>query len=308
MIPVFGVWEWKFASFPMLPHRLFAGQRVVAMSFLVAFISGIYFYGLLNYTPVLYLYVFDPDPVSAGIKGMIIILGVTAGAVIPNMLLSVYKERQREILAGCALLATVFGTALVTAHPGNAAQTIAFATISGFGIGAMVACALTTAVTAAPDDSIATCVSLSISIRTVGGSVGTAINTNIFQSKLKDILPTYIAEYAVAAGLPESSATGFVTTFLTVPTNITQVPGVTADIVKQAKLGQRFAYAAGLKWVWYTMLPFGILSIIAALLLGDVTQFMTNRIAAKISHQKGAGHADHPEHRPEPQPERLKGN
>ncbi|EXJ71987.1 uncharacterized protein A1O5_04490 [Cladophialophora psammophila CBS 110553] len=286
LIVVFAVWEWKFATFPMLPHELFAGQRVVAMSFLVAFISGIYFYALLNFGPIIYLDLYNPDPVKAGIKGVIISLGVTAGAVLPNMLLSYYRTRNREILAACAVLTTAFGTALVTATPDNPIRTVAFCTISGFGVGAIVACALTTAVTAAPDNIIATCVALSLSIRTVGGSVGTAVNSNIFDTKLKKFLPTYIAKYAMASGLPASSATAFVQLYLTAPGELTDaaVPGLTAAVMEGAAIGARWAYAESLKYVWYTMLPFGILSCAACLGLGNVGKFMTNRIAANIRH------------------------
>lgn len=268
----------------MVPHELFAGQRVVAMSFLVAFISGIYFYGILNFTPIMYLDVYNPDPVVAGIKGVIIGIGVTAGAVLPNIALSIYKTRNREILTVCAVLATVFGTAMVTTTPNNPVQTVAFCTISGFGVGGIVACALTTAVTAAPDNIIATCVALSLSIRTVGGSVGTAINSNIFSTKLKQRLPTYVAKYAIAAGLPATSAAKFVELFLTAPSTLSDaaIPGVTAAVVEAAALGSRWAYAESLKYVWYTMLPFGLLSIGACLSLGNVGKFMTNRIAASI--------------------------
>jgi hypothetical protein len=268
----------------MIPHELFAGQRVVGMSFLVAFISGIYFYAILNFAPVMYLDVYNPDPVIAGIKGVIISLGVTAGAVLPNMALSFYKTRNREILTACAILATAFGTALVTTTPDNPVRTVTFSTISGFGVGAIVACALTTAVTAAPDNIIATCVALSLSIRTVGGSVGTAVNSNIFGTKLKERFPLYVVKYAIAAGLPMSSATKFVELFLTAPQKITPatVPGVTAAVMEGAKIGSRWAYAESLKYIWYTMLPFGILSIVACLSMGNIGKFMTNRIAANI--------------------------
>jgi hypothetical protein len=232
----------------------------------------------------MYLDVYNPDPVIAGIKGVIIGLGVTAGAVLPNMALSLYKTRNREILTVCAILATAFGTAMVTTTPNNPVRTVAFGTISGFGVGAIVACALTTAVTAAPDNIIATCVALSLSIRTVGGSVGTAVNSNIFGTKLKKNLPIYVAKYAIAAGLPTSSAAQFVRLFLTTPNKIpaAAIPGVTAAVMEGAIIGSRWAYAESLKYIWYTMLPFGILSIGACLCLGNVGKFMTNRIAANI--------------------------
>lgn len=288
MIFAFVLWEWKGATFPMIPGELFAGQRMVAMSFLVAFVSGMYFYAILNFIPVMYLDIYKPDPVQAGLKGVIIALGVTAGAVIPNMMLSVWKNHNREIMLSLAVLATAFGTALVTCTPDNPVQTIAIGTIAGFGIGGLVACAVTTAVVASPDNLIATCVALSLCIRTVGGSVGTAIYSNIFDTKLLQRLPTYVATYAGEAGLPPSSAKPFVELFLTAPQNLTTpagaaaVPGLTAAVLHGATMGSRWAYAASLKYVWYTSLPFGILACGTCLFLGRSSRFMTNRIAADI--------------------------
>jgi hypothetical protein len=284
LLAVFVVWECKFAKFPMVPRELFAGQRIVGMSFLISFIAGIYFYAILNFTPTLYLDVYDPDPIKAGGKGVIIILGVFAGAVVPNMLISTFQSQTRQILLFCALSATAFGTAIVTATPGNPVQTIALCTLAGFGVGALVACAITTSVIATPDNLISTCVALCLSIRTVGGAIGTAINSNVFGTKLTKRLPQDIARYVVNAGLPESSVQMFVELFLTAPNNITQatVPGVNAGVLLAAAHGSRGAYASSLKYVWYAMLPFGMLSCLACLALGNVGRFMTNRIAARI--------------------------
>lgn len=288
MIIAFGGWEWKGASFPVVPRELFAGHRIVAMSFVVAFVAGMYFYGLLNFFPIVFLNVYRPDPVQSGVKGVVVALGVTAGAVVPNMLLSVWKNHNRWILFAGAVLTTSFGTALVTCNPDNPVQTVALATVAGFGIGGVVAMAVTTAVIGSPDDLIATCVALSLSIRTVGGSVGTAIYSNIFGTKLKRNLPKYVATYAVEAGLPLSSVATFVELFLLAPQNLTspvaptEVPGLNAAVIHGATVGVRWAYAESLKYVWYTALPFGILSCIACLLIGNSSKLMTNRIAANI--------------------------
>ncbi|KAK6369656.1 hypothetical protein LTS17_009562 [Exophiala oligosperma] len=288
MMVAFGAWEWKGARFPMVPGELFARHRIVAMSFLVAFVAGMYFYAILNFFPIVYLDVYRPDPIQSGVKGVIVAIGVTAGAVIPNMLLSVWRDHNRWILFAAAILTTTFGTALVTSTPENPVQTVALGTVAGFGIGGVVAMAVTTAVVGSPDDLIATCVALSLSIRTVGGSVGTAIYSNIFGTKLKRNLPKYVATYAVEAGLPLSSVKTFVELFLVAPQNLTlpaaptEVPGLNAAVIHGATIGARWAYAESLKYVWYAALPFGILSCIACLLIGNSSTLMTNRVAANI--------------------------
>jgi len=55
LIGVFIVWEWKFAKYPMVPFELFKGQRVVGLSFAVAFIAGANFFSLLNFWPLTYV-------------------------------------------------------------------------------------------------------------------------------------------------------------------------------------------------------------------------------------------------------------
>lgn len=64
LVAAFVVWEWKGAKYPMVPKELFAGQRVVAVALAVAFVSGMNFYSMINFAPLTYATVFDPEYVS----------------------------------------------------------------------------------------------------------------------------------------------------------------------------------------------------------------------------------------------------
>lgn len=70
-------------------------------------------------------------------------------------------------------------------------------------------------------------------------------------SKLTARLPTYVAEYAIKAGLPLAEAKTFVETFLTVPAEAAKIPGVTAEVLAAAAKGSQWAYAESLHYVWY---------------------------------------------------------
>lgn len=133
-----------------------------------------------------------------------------------------------------------------------------------------------------PDALLATTAALSLSIRTIGGSIGFTIYYNIFVNKLTAALPEKVGEYAVAAGLPLADATEFVTTFLTAPANITSAPGYSAAVAEGATIGSRWAYAYALKYVWYTSLPFGILALISCAFLPSIRKYQTNRVAVAI--------------------------
>ena len=157
-------------------------------------------------------------------------------------------------------------------------------TLAGLGIGGVIVPAATIAITVCPDELIATCVALSLSIRGIGGSIGYAIYYNVFANKIKTKLPAYTALYAVKAGLPLTSATEFVTLLLTAPSELAtaKIPGLTTAVVEAAVLGTQYAYSDSLKYVWYTSIAFGSISIIACLFMGDISKYMTNRVAANI--------------------------
>lgn len=175
-----------------------------------------------------------------------------------------------------------FGGALSATTPENPKFTVAMGTIAGFGVGGLLVPAATVAMIVVPDSLLATTAALSLSIRTLGGSIGYTIYYNIFVHKLTGILPTTVAEYAVKAGLAPEDAKVFVGTLLTAPANITTVPGFTPDILQAAEVGVRWAYSGALKYVWYASIPFGIVTIIAAAFLPSIKKYQTNRVAVSL--------------------------
>lgn len=133
-----------------------------------------------------------------------------------------------------------------------------------------------------PDALLATTAALSLSIRTIGGSIGFTIYYNVFVNKLSKALPERVAEYAMGAGLSAADAPGFVTAFLTAPTTITDAPGYTPEIAAAATVGTKWAYAFALKYVWICSIPFGILAVISCCLLPSIKKYQTNRVAVAL--------------------------
>lgn len=98
------VWEFKFAKFPMVPKEIFAGQRVVALVFFVAFVAGINFYSLLNFYPLSFATMYNPDPIQIGLKALGYGISVTAGAVFFNALLSTSIEAKWILLVSAIIM------------------------------------------------------------------------------------------------------------------------------------------------------------------------------------------------------------
>ncbi|KAH6869408.1 major facilitator superfamily domain-containing protein [Thelonectria olida] len=282
LIALWIIWEWKFAKNPMVPRELFAGQKIAGMAFFIAFVAGLNFYSLINFFPLTFSAVYTPDPVQIGLKGLGYGISITAGAVFFNSLLSAKAIPASATLTVAGILMTAFVGALSATTPDNPKFTVAMGTIAGFGVGGLFVPAATVAMIIVPDSLLATTAALSLSIRTLGGSIGYTIYYNIFVKKLTSILPAKIADYAVTAGLAPADVEVFVGTLLTAPANITTVPGFTPAILQAAQVGARWGYAAALKYVWYASIPFGIVTIVAAAFLPSIKKYQTNRVAVSL--------------------------
>ena len=180
------------------------------------------------------------------------------------------------------MIAAVFGGALAAATPENPGTAVGLGTIASFGVGGVLVPSATVALIVVPDALLATTAALSLSIRTIGGSIGFTIYYNIFVNKLNKALPELVGEYAVKAGLPLTDATEFVTTFLTDPASLASAPGYSPAVAQGAVMGSRWAYAQALKYVWYTSIPFGVLALISCAFLPSIRKYQTNRVAVAL--------------------------
>ncbi|KAK5696284.1 hypothetical protein LTR17_024335 [Elasticomyces elasticus] len=187
------------------------------MAYIVAFIPGMWYYAFINFPPFINGAVYITSPVKTGLKDLGPGFTVTFSAVLVNTALSTWKGHIQELLLGSVIMATAFGGALAANNPTNPFVAIAMEILAGSGIGGILVPASTIAVTVCPDEVIATCIALSLSIRVIGGSIGCAIFYNVFINKLTAKLLVFAGSFAVKAGLPLTSATEVVTLCLTAP-------------------------------------------------------------------------------------------
>lgn len=303
LIAAWVVYEWKFARHPMVPGELFKGQRIVGLAYVVAFAAGMNFFSILNFFPVTFTGVYDPDPVKTGLRGLGPAFTTALGAIGFNAALSAFPNRTREVLLFAVLLMTGFARSLAVMTLENEKIIVALGSIASFGVGGVLVPAATVAMLVCPDALITTAAAMSLSIRTVGGSIGHSIYYNIFATKLEKNLPAYVAEYAIKAGLPITSAKQFVTIFLTDPTALatTKTPGMMPAVIAGAKKGTQWAFSESLKYVWvytdseilnkhhrlilhkFTSIAFGSIAIICTILLPSTNKYQTNLVAVQIS-------------------------
>lgn len=310
LLIIFVYYERFRATNPMIPGAIFEGQRVIALSFVIAFVAGecrrrlrwapvsnlgshlgMNFYSILNFYPLLLTNYYPPGhPILVGVRGLGYSFSILAGATIMNALLSYTRGHVRGMLTFCSALMTACGGALAAATPFNPGFATAMSTVGGYGIGGILVPTNCTAIIAAPDDWIATVTAISLSMRFIGGAIGNTVYFNIYNQKIVMNLPEYVSRYAVQAGLPQDSAAAFTSAyvklaqsgFIVTVASIGDFSGVSQDVLDAASLGYRWAYVESMKYIWYASIPFGVIACVCCWFMPNMERFLTNRVAVDI--------------------------
>jgi hypothetical protein len=281
----FPLWEvYGKHPFPMVPAKIFKGQRVVALAYVVVFIAGLEFYSILGFFPLVLQYVYNTDAITIGVRGLCYPCAILGGACLISFLMSYTRGHVRHMFFLMAAIMTAFTGALALSTPNNPGYTITMATFAAFGNGALVVPALTLAFYAAPDEFVGTVGALSLAVRFVGGSIGTSVFFNIFFTQFKQFLPRNVAAAALATGVTEQA-----TIIALVQAYASQIPGAAAMVegvsnatVAATQLAAQMAYAEALKYVWYATIPFGVISCVCCAFLPNIRRFMTSKVAVDI--------------------------
>ena len=239
------------------------------------------FYSLLGFFPLTLEDVYSTSLITIGIRALSYPWAILGGACIGSFLMSYTRGHVRELFFIMAATMTAFLGAMANSNPHNPAFTVTMATFASFGNGGLVVPALTLALYACPDQYIGTTTALSLSSRFLGGSIGTAIYFNIFNTKARQKIPALVGAAAVKAGLNKKQATEMGKAMASPNALVVapKLPFATKKILAACFLARQYAYADSLKYVWYTTIPFGVIGVLCTLALPNIKKYMTNKVA-----------------------------
>lgn len=203
-------------------------------------------------------YIYNIDPITIGVRGLCYPCTILGRACLVSFLMGYTRGHVKLLFLLMAAIMTAFTGALALYTPDNPGYTITMATFAAFGNGALVVPALTLAFYAAPDEFVGTVGALSLSVRFMGGSIGTSIFFNTFFPKSSEFLPRNVAGAAMSAGVSDPTILqALVVAYASqVPGAASMVQGVTATTVASTQYASQMAYAEALKYVWYATIPF----------------------------------------------------
>lgn len=283
LVVAFVVWEAKFARFPMFPRRINQSPRILILTLIITFISGANFISLIAFWPTQAYNVYGHDPVMVGVRAIPIGMALMVGAVVVLYLLSVFRGANRSLMVFSSVLMTAGCGAMAIARVDNMHQLWGLLVLAGLGIGGIVVPASIITMIVCPDDLIATVAALTLSIRLIGGSIGYSIYYNIFVNKFTPNATKYIGGTLMEAGVTsmEVIAAAIEYTGSSLPAAIAELPGIAGNqtLYDEVIYAGRLAYAASYKYVYLSSIAFGVVSVVCALFLGDISAYMDDHVA-----------------------------
>jgi len=287
IIIAFIFWEIYGAKYPMFPSRLKKDPRILILTLLITFISGAQLFSVAVFWPSQAYNVYGHDPIGVGLCGLPVAFSILVGACIVLYLLSVFKGGNRALLVISSCIMTAGSGAMACLNRDNLNIAYGILVIAGLGIGGIVVPASIITTIICPDDLIATVTALTLAIRVIGGAVGYAVYLNVFQHKFIGHLTEGIVTACIENNIFNPSTIREIAelTVCSLTERIMDVPGVNGNVTIYNSLviaGQE-AYAQSYPWVYYASIPFGVLSIIASLFLGDINKYMDDHVAVVIN-------------------------
>ncbi|OCK89998.1 MFS multidrug transporter-like protein [Cenococcum geophilum 1.58] len=283
LIAAFLIWESFFVSYPMFPKRLGQAPRILVLTLVITFISGANFFSILMFWPTQAFNVYGHDPVGVGIRGIPVGFGILAGAFVVLWLLSVFRGHNKELLIVSSVLMTAGCGALAVATPDNLYKLWGILIVASLGIGGIVVPASIMTTIICPDDLIATVAALTLSIRVIGGSIGYCAYYNVFINKFVPAATHYIGGAMLMMNITDLKLIEetIILTGASLIEEVAFLPGIKGNEIAYetiVKAGQ-VAFAEAYKWVYYSSIAFGGVSIIAACFLGDISKYMDDHVA-----------------------------
>lgn len=119
------------------------------------------------------------------------------------------------------------------------------------------------------------------SLRALGGAIAQSLYVSILSNELKKNIPKYVAEAAMAAGLPQSSLPRFLTA-LSVGLSVERIPGATSSIITAATAALKIAYAQSFRIVFFCTIPFSLILIVSSSFVPNMESFLHYNIAKRL--------------------------
>ncbi|WPH03159.1 Hypothetical protein R9X50_00603500 [Acrodontium crateriforme] len=259
---------------PLLPLHLFKTRGHLAM-ILTATVGSCVYNSMNVLWPQQITYLFGGTAIHRGFLACVVGSATCIGQVAGGLLCK-YIKRSRIVLVSGATSLLVFSSAMVSVNPGQQSKGVVLMFMACFSVGIIETCSLALAPLSLPSEDIGAALGTLSSIRSAGAAVATAVYITILTSKLSTLVPKYVTEAALSAGLPKSSLASVFAALTT--DHLSMVPDMTPAAERSIIAANAMAGADSFRFVWYAVIAFAVCAVIAACLTIDYGDHLTGTV------------------------------
>ncbi|KAJ9604707.1 hypothetical protein H2200_010821 [Cladophialophora chaetospira] len=265
----FGIYEWRFKKDGILDRGLFRSRNFV-LALLTIFAEGVSFFAANTYFAFEISIFTGEDLLISGLHFGVTFIAGSIVAYVAGIYSTKRKALRFPLVLGFLFLLIFFICLAATYNSNPKGGFWAFGVICGFGTGIILPLTMVAAQLATTPELISSASSLVIAVRSLGGTVGLAINNAIFNSALSTEIPKRIAAAVLPLGLPPSSL-GMLIGGITSQDQalLAHTPGVTPQIIGAAAEALVQAYGIGFRNCWIAAACFTGAAVIASLFFYD---------------------------------------
>lgn len=196
--------------------------------------------------------------------------------------ISTKTKQFRWPLVGASAILALFCGLTARANSSDKGYFIAFIGLCGFATAATETIPVAGIALVVPHYLLGTSNQVLGTFRALGGALGIAICTSIYNNKVATFIPEQVTPILVNANIPSTAFDSIFGVLFTAPQYIVQVPGLTADLINSILAATAVGAAQGYSFVWYAIMGLAFVCLLLSFFIKDAPDKMTNHIESVL--------------------------
>ncbi|KAK1621521.1 major facilitator superfamily domain-containing protein, partial [Colletotrichum phormii] len=265
----------------MFHHGLFNGNRNFSISVFCVFAEGVAFFAANTYFAFQVGVLYETDAIIVGARYSLMLVSAGIGAAVASWYCTITK-RVRWITTIAFLIFVVFFACMATTNSSSSNPVWGYPILLGVALGMTLTTLVTAAQLSIPPELISVASGLIISVRSLGGTIGIAIYSVLFNDGMSHTYAN-IAQAVLPAGFDAMDLPSLITALNSHDQSaLAEVPGVTPDILSRGTHALLDTYAEALRNVWISASCFVAFAAIASAFLFDLEKEFNDHIDAPL--------------------------
>ncbi|RVX74921.1 hypothetical protein B0A52_01198 [Exophiala mesophila] len=272
------VYCWKLRKNSFIPHALFSRDRNAALSLFAIWLEGFIFAAANIYVPTQTAVLYATTSMDVSLVFTIALVCYVVLSPVTAVICYKFKSLRTLIIVGFVFF-LAWAICMATTTLGSSSAVRGYQALLGAALAFVLNAVVASAQLSAPPELISITSGLVAGIRSLGVTLGVAIYTAIFHSRITNLLPAKVTEAALQNGLPDSSVLEFIMALMAQnPDLLAAVPGITPEIIAAGTQALREAYLGSFRSVWIATSCFSAVSIIVSCFLVNPAKDLNNHI------------------------------